>query len=67
MNKYKVLGAALMVSIVMGEAALFANGFLDIKKMATDIPTFLSYLAGLCVILFGSLAALTLDKLEATK
>jgi uncharacterized protein involved in cysteine biosynthesis len=67
MNKYRVLGVALMVSILLGTGSLFSKDLLSIQSMATDIPTFLSYLAGLCVILFGSLAALTLDKLEATK
>lgn len=64
MNKYKVLGAALMVSIILGILAAYNLGLTSIQHMYKDGWTFVLTLSGLCVVLFGSLAALTLDTTE---
>lgn len=61
MNKFKVLGAALMVSILIGILSAHQLGLTSVQHMHKDTWTFLLTLSGLCVILFGSLAALELD------
>jgi hypothetical protein len=61
MNKNKVLGVALMVSIIIGIISTYSLGVTSIQYAISGYAEFGAYLAGLCVILFGSLAALTLD------
>jgi hypothetical protein len=63
MNKYKVLGAALMVSIIILIGASHALGMTSIQYMTSGTAEFMHSLGILTVILFGSFAALTLDKL----
>lgn len=61
-NKFKVLGAALMVSVLALILGSYQLGLTDIKVMASDHAHFWHTLGLLGVILFGSFAALTLDK-----
>ena len=61
MNKYKVLGVALMVSIILAIGSATVLGFTSIQYAISGVPQFLLFLSGLCITLFGSLSALTLD------
>lgn len=67
MNKYKVLETMLMISIVMGICASYKLALWSMASITKDTPTFIIYLSGLCVILFGSLASLALDKIETNE
>ena len=61
MNKNKVLGAALMVSIILGIISTSYLGVTSIQYAISGYAEFGTYLSGLCVILFGSFSALTLN------
>jgi uncharacterized protein involved in cysteine biosynthesis len=64
MNKYKTLGVALMVSIILAILSATTLGYTSIQWAISGIPQFLLFLSGLCIILFGSFSALTLNKLK---
>lgn len=61
MNKYKLLGAALMFSIIGMIVAMFHFGMTGVQWASQSSWNFLALLSLLCVTLFGSFAALTLD------
>lgn len=61
MNKFKVLGVVFMLSIILGIFAQYNLGMTSIQYAISGVYQFLNFLSLLCVILFGSLAALTLD------
>lgn len=62
MNKFQVLGVALMVSILISIYASFKLDMTSIAYMSSTTDAFLHSLGLLGTILFGSFAALTLDK-----
>lgn len=64
MNKYQLLGIALMVGIIMMICASFKLEQTSIEYATSGVAEFLHFLAMLCITLFGSFAALTLDKLS---
>jgi len=53
MNKYKVLGVALVVAIIVGVGSAHVLGFTSIQFATTSIGNAVFYIAGLSVILFG--------------
>ena len=62
MNKFKVLGVAQMVSIIVAIAAAHNLGFTSGAWAGQSTTHMVLWIAGLCIILFGSLSALTIDK-----
>lgn len=63
MNKYKLLGVALMLSIILTILGYFELNMLSIAFAVSNKWNFIAFLGLLCVTLFGSFAALALDKL----
>ncbi len=64
MNKFKVLGVALMVSIILLIASAYALGLTSIDYALSGNAQAILFISGLCIMLFGSLSALTVDKLN---
>lgn len=64
MNKYKVLGTALMVSIIFAIGSAHTLGFTSIQWAISGIAEAILFISALCIILFVSLSALTVDKLN---
>lgn len=64
MNKYKVLGVMLMVVIILNIYTSFDLGVASIQYATSGTVEFLDFLSRICVVLFGSFAALTLDRKE---
>jgi hypothetical protein len=62
MNKNKVLGAVLMLVIILGVFTSYKLGFASIQYATSGTVEFLDFLSRICVVLFGSFVALTLDK-----
>jgi hypothetical protein len=64
MNKFKVLGVALMVSIILAIISATMLGYTSIQWAVQSQTNAILFISGLCIILFGSLSALTVDKLK---
>ena len=64
MNKYKVLGVALMVSIILAIISATMLGYTSIQWAVSSQTNAVLFISGLCIILFGSLSALTVNKLN---
>lgn len=62
MNKYKLLGGVLMLSIIVAIVSAYTLGFTSIQWATESLNNAVLFIAGLCITLFGSLSALTLDK-----
>jgi hypothetical protein len=65
MNKYKVLGAALMVSIILATLAAYNLGLTSIQYATSGVFEGLLFMSSLAIVLFSAFASLTLDKLRA--
>ena len=63
MNKYKALGTLLMVVVLLQIFASYKLGALSLQFAVSGVSQFLFFLSVICFVLFGSLAALTLDKM----
>jgi hypothetical protein len=64
MDKFKVLGVALMVSNFLLIGGSYALGLLPVQVMASSTANFVFALGLLCVVLFSSFAALVLDEVQ---
>ena len=62
MNKYKALGAVLMIFIILGIFTAFKLNMSSVQYATSGTIQFLDFLARICIVLFGSWAALSLDK-----
>lgn len=64
MNKYKTLGVVFMVSTIVATLSAYKLGYTDINWALDSTANALLFISGLCIMLFGSLLALTADKLR---
>lgn len=64
MNKFKVLVVALMVSIILATISATMLGYTSIQWAVSSQTNAILFISGLCIVLFGSLSALTVDKLK---
>lgn len=67
MNKYQVLGVLLMLSIILGIFTAFKLDMASVQYASSGTIPFLDFLSRICIVLFGSFAALTLDRKVATE
>lgn len=67
MNKYKVLGVALILSVILEIVSEVKLGMVSIQYATSGTWQFLGFLSLLCVILFGSFASLTLDSMSKSQ
>ena len=64
MNKYKVLGAVLMIFIILGIITSFNLGTSSLQYAISGTNEFLDFLSRICIVLFGAWAALSLDRIK---
>jgi hypothetical protein len=62
MNKYKILGGVLMLSIIVAIVSAHTLGFTSVQWATESLNNAVLFISALCIVLFGSLSALTLDK-----